>query len=84
MELLRDTRRREGGETDSVLLISDGICSVSSQQSFDSIQAVMKRNLVRISRMGPKILWCAPRPMRGFLHPVDTLGIRPICEALSI
>lgn len=84
MELLRDTRRREGGETDSVLLISDGICSVSNQQSFDSIQAVMKRNLVRISRMGPKILWCAPRPMRGFLHPVDTLGIRPVCEALSI
>lgn len=84
MELLRDARRRGASAGDSVVLFCDGIVTVPRGESVDSMQAVMKGHLARVARMGPEILWCAPPIKRGFLHPVDTLGIRSICESSSI
>ncbi|MCF6311790.1 MAG: AAA family ATPase [Verrucomicrobiales bacterium] len=84
MELLRDTRRRAAGEGDAVLLFSDGIVTVPQGDCLEIKQHLMKRHLSRIARMGAQLLWCAPQVKRGFLHPVDTLGLSYICKSVSI
>ncbi len=84
MELLQDARRRGAGPGDSLVVLGDGIATIAEGESQQTVQEVMKRHLSRVARMGAQLAWCAPQVKRGFLHPVDTLVIRPICGAASI
>ena len=84
MELLRDVRRRGAGASDSVVLFSDGIATARDESAVVPIQEAMRQSLFRLSRLGPELLWFAPQSRRGFLHPVETLGVGTVCGASSI
>ncbi|MEM1294278.1 MAG: AAA family ATPase [Verrucomicrobiota bacterium] len=84
MELLRDVRRRGAGKNDSVVVFSDGIATAQDEAAVKAVKTKMSRSMFRLSRLGPEILWFAPRSRRGFLHPVENLGIGNICGANSI
>ncbi|MEM7010152.1 MAG: AAA family ATPase [Verrucomicrobiota bacterium] len=82
--LLRDVSRKSGGPADRVVIFSDGICTSEPGGSVESVQSAMKRILLRLSRMGPDLLWIAPSPKRGFQHPVATLGLGRVVQAESL
>ncbi|MEM7600099.1 MAG: AAA family ATPase [Verrucomicrobiota bacterium] len=84
VELLRDVRRRGAGPSDSVVVFSDGIATARDEAAVTAVKEKMSRSLFRLSRLGPELRWFAPRSRRGFLHPVDTLGVGGICGANSI
>ncbi|MEM9016744.1 MAG: AAA family ATPase [Verrucomicrobiota bacterium] len=82
--MLREMKRRNAGRNDLGIVFSDGIATASDREGADLARRQMQGTLFRISRLGPQLLWFAPEPRRGFLHPVDTLGLGSFCRAESI